>query len=124
MPALYPGAGVVTSRGDVHWVVTEWGAANLHGKTVRERALALVHIAHPDFREKLMDEAHRRQGVFAALYRHVHQLAMDTPGVCGLRLYVEKENIAAQRTYESLGMVDARYCMYEASMPWLSKVIG
>lgn len=71
-----------------------------------------------------VDEAHRRQGVFAALYRHVHQLAMDTPGVCGLRLYVEKENIAAQRTYESLGMVDARYCMYEASMPWLSKVIG
>lgn len=68
--------------------------------------------------------AHRRQGVFAALYRHVHELAMDTPGVCGLRLYVEKENIAAQRTYESLGMVDARYCMYEASMPWLSKVIG
>lgn len=71
-----------------------------------------------------VDEAHRRQGVFAALYRHVYQLARDTPGVCGLRLYVEKENIAAQRTYESLGMVDARYCMYEASMPWLSKVIG
>jgi acyl-CoA hydrolase/ribosomal protein S18 acetylase RimI-like enzyme len=58
--ALYPGAGVVTSRGDVHWVVTEWGVANLHGKTVRERALALVHIAHPDFREELMEEAHRR----------------------------------------------------------------
>lgn len=67
---------------------------------------------------------HRRCGVFAALYRHVHQLAVDTPGVCGLRLYVEKENIAAQRTYESLGMVDARYCMYEATMPSLSKVIG
>ena len=60
VPALYPGAGVVTSRGDVHWVVTEWGAANLHGKTVRERALALIHIAHPDFREQLMEEAHRR----------------------------------------------------------------
>jgi acyl-CoA hydrolase/ribosomal protein S18 acetylase RimI-like enzyme len=58
--ALYPGAGVVTSRGDVHWVVTEWGAANLHGKTVRERALALIHIAHPDFREELMEDAHRR----------------------------------------------------------------
>jgi len=69
-------------------------------------------------------EPHRRHGVFASLYRHVHQLAASTPGVCGLRLYVEKENIAAQRTYESLGMVDARYCMYEASMPWLSKVIG
>jgi RimJ/RimL family protein N-acetyltransferase len=44
----------------VHWVVTEWGAANLHGKNVRERALALIHIAHPDFREELMEEAHRR----------------------------------------------------------------
>jgi RimJ/RimL family protein N-acetyltransferase len=60
VPTLYPGAGVVTSRGDVHWVVTEWGAANLHGKNVRERALALIHIAHPDFREELMEEAHRR----------------------------------------------------------------
>ena len=67
---------------------------------------------------------HRRKGVFAALYRHTYQLATDTPGVCGLRLYVEKENVAAQRTYESLGMLDARYCMYEASMPWLSKVVG
>ncbi len=60
VPSLYPGAGVVTSRGDVHWVVTEWGAANLHGKTMRERAMALIHIAHPDFREELMEEAHRR----------------------------------------------------------------
>ena len=71
-----------------------------------------------------VDPVHRRKGVFGAIYRHVHQLAADTPGVCGLRLYVEKENVGAQRTYESLGMLDARYCMYEAGMPWLSKVIG
>ena len=58
---LQPGAGVVTSRGDVHYVVTEYGAVNLHGKSVRERALALIHIAHPDFREALMDEARRRK---------------------------------------------------------------
>ncbi|MCK4871548.1 MAG: GNAT family N-acetyltransferase [Phycisphaerales bacterium] len=63
VPTLYPGAGVVTSRGDVHYVVTEWGAANLHGKTVRERALALIHIAHPDFREQLMKEARERHVV-------------------------------------------------------------
>jgi acyl-CoA hydrolase/RimJ/RimL family protein N-acetyltransferase len=60
VPVLSSGAGVVTSRGDVHWVVTEWGAADLHGKTMRQRALALIHIAHPDFREQLMDDAHRR----------------------------------------------------------------
>ena len=57
---LKPGAGVVTSRGDVHWVVTEYGAVDLHGKSMRERALALIHIAPPDHREALMAEARER----------------------------------------------------------------
>lgn len=57
---------------------------------------------------------HRRQGVFAALYRHVEALARGTPGVVGLRLYVERENVNAQRTYASLGMADAGYAIYEA----------
>jgi acyl-CoA hydrolase/GNAT superfamily N-acetyltransferase len=61
VPALKPGAGVVTSRGDVHYIVTEYGVADLHGRSIRERALALIHIAHPDFRESLMDEARRRR---------------------------------------------------------------
>ena len=56
---------------------------------------------------------HRRRGVFAALYRHVEAQARATPGVVGLRLYVEKENAAAQRTYAALGMGDAGYAMYE-----------
>jgi acyl-CoA hydrolase len=51
--ALAPGAGVVTTRGHVHWVATEYGAVNLHGKTLRERAEALIAIAHPDFRAEL-----------------------------------------------------------------------
>lgn len=51
--ALNAGAGVVTTRGHVRWVVTEHGAVDLHGKTLRERAEALVSIAHPDFREAL-----------------------------------------------------------------------
>jgi len=51
--ALKPGAGVVTTRGHVHWVVTEHGAVNLHGLTLRERGEALVRIAHPDFRGEL-----------------------------------------------------------------------
>ena len=50
---LNAGAGVVTTRGHVHWVVTEYGAVNLHGKSLRERADALISIAHPDFRAEL-----------------------------------------------------------------------
>ncbi len=53
---LKPGAGVVTTRGHVHWVVTEYGAVNLHGMTLRERGEALVSIAHPDFRAELRKE--------------------------------------------------------------------
>ena len=61
---LKEGAGVVTSRGDVHWVVTEFGAVDLHGKSIRERAQALIHIAHPDFREELMAAARERRLVY------------------------------------------------------------
>jgi acyl-CoA hydrolase len=50
---LKPGSGVVTTRGHVHWVVTEFGAVNLHGMTLRERGQALISIAHPDFRPEL-----------------------------------------------------------------------
>jgi 4-hydroxybutyrate CoA-transferase len=53
VPELKAGAGVVTTRGHVHWVVTEFGAVNLHGKTLRERGEALISIAHPDFRPGL-----------------------------------------------------------------------
>jgi len=53
VPLLAQGAGVVTSRGDVHYVATEYGVAYLHGKTIRERARALINIAHPRFREDL-----------------------------------------------------------------------
>jgi len=54
--ALKPGAGVVTTRGHVHYVVTEHGAVDLHGMTLRERGEALVSIAHPDFRAELRPE--------------------------------------------------------------------
>jgi acyl-CoA hydrolase len=59
VPVLEPGAGVVTSRADVHYVVTEHGTANLHGKSLRERALALIAIADPCFQEELEDFAVR-----------------------------------------------------------------
>ncbi len=56
---------------------------------------------------------HRRQGVFSALYRHVETLAQEEANVCGLRLYVDRENEAAHRTYEVLGMAETAYRMYE-----------
>jgi acyl-CoA hydrolase/GNAT superfamily N-acetyltransferase len=57
VPYLSQGAGVVTTRGDVHYVVTEFGVAYLHGKSVQERTLALISIAHPDFRAELLRAA-------------------------------------------------------------------
>lgn len=57
---LKRGAGVVTSRGDVHYVVTEHGIAYLHGKNLKERAEALIEIAHPDFRDELVAGAKER----------------------------------------------------------------
>jgi len=54
---LSPGAGVVTTRGDVHYVVTEFGVAYLFGKSIQERAMALISIAHPDYRAQLLREA-------------------------------------------------------------------
>lgn len=57
VPTLKPGAGVVTTRNDVHYVVTEFGVADLYGRSVRERAKALIDIAHPDFREELSEQA-------------------------------------------------------------------
>jgi 4-hydroxybutyrate CoA-transferase len=54
-PMLSPGAGVVTSRGLIRYVATEYGVAYLHGKSIRERAKALIEIAHPKFREELYE---------------------------------------------------------------------
>jgi acyl-CoA hydrolase/GNAT superfamily N-acetyltransferase len=79
VPALTEGAGVVTTRGGVEYVVTEYGVASLQGKSLRERALALISIAHPDFRDQLMEAAHqinylekdaRRSATSRAIYPH------------------------------------------------------
>lgn len=59
VPELNPGAGVVTTRGHVHWIVTEYGKVNLHGRSLRERGEMLVSIAHPDFRGELIDHLKR-----------------------------------------------------------------
>jgi acyl-CoA hydrolase len=59
---LNPGAGVVTPRADAHWIVTEYGAVDLYGKSLQERAKLMISIAHPDDREQLSREAFERFG--------------------------------------------------------------
>jgi len=65
VPCLKQGAGVVTSRSDIRYVVTEYGVAYLHGKSMRERAMALIQLAHPKFRPWLLSEAKARHLVYA-----------------------------------------------------------
>ena len=72
VPFLDQGAGVVTSRGDVHYIATEYGIVDLHGRNLRERALALIDIAHPDFRNELIDYARKRNLV------HMDQMPMTS----------------------------------------------
>jgi len=64
VPYLKQGAGVSLNHGDIHYVVTEYGIAYLHGKNIRERTMALISIAHPQFRAWLMDAAKERKLVF------------------------------------------------------------
>lgn len=63
VPFLKEGAGVVTTRGHVHWVITEYGIVNLFGKSLKQRAKALISIAHPDHRENLETAYFERFGV-------------------------------------------------------------
>jgi len=67
VPILKPGAGVVTTRAHVHYIVTEYGAVNLYGKNLRERAEAMISIAHPDHRESLRKDAYDRFNVLATV---------------------------------------------------------
>ncbi|SFD74573.1 acetyl-CoA hydrolase/transferase family protein [Thermophagus xiamenensis] len=61
-PTLMEGSGVVTTRANMHWLVTEYGAVNLYGKTLQERARLIISIAHPDHREMLEKAAYERFG--------------------------------------------------------------
>lgn len=65
VPFLQPGSGVVITRGDVHYVVTEWGIAYLHGKSIRKRVLQMISIAHPDFRDELLEYAKKWNYVYS-----------------------------------------------------------
>ncbi len=65
VPFLKEGAGVTLNRGDVHYVVTEYGIAYLHGKNIRERAMSLIAIAHPKFRPWLIEQARRHHLIYS-----------------------------------------------------------
>ncbi len=86
VPTLSEGAGVVTTRGDVHYVVTEYGVAYLHGKSLRERATALIQVAHPQFREELTRRAHEMKYLYQDQYipeHGVYPVAMEHTEVLG-----------------------------------------
>ena len=88
---LDQGAGVVAGRSDVHYVVTEWGSALLHGRSIRDRAMALIGIAHPRFREELLEQAKEHSYVprdqplpsidLSAYPRHLEQAAVLRGGL-------------------------------------------
>jgi acyl-CoA hydrolase/GNAT superfamily N-acetyltransferase len=65
VPFLQPGSGVVITRGDIHYVATEWGIAYLYGKSVRERVLEMINVAHPDFREELLEHAKKWNYIYS-----------------------------------------------------------
>lgn len=68
VPVISPGAGIVTTRAHVHWVVTEYGKVNLFGLNLRQRARALIDVAHPDDRQALFDAAAKRFPNFSTVH--------------------------------------------------------
>ncbi|TWT42254.1 Succinyl-CoA:coenzyme A transferase [Phycisphaerae bacterium RAS1] len=109
VPRLDEGAGVVTTRGDVHWIVTEYGAVNLHGMNVRERAMALITIAHPKFRPWLLAEAKRNKFIYSdqlepPIYAPVYPKALEarTHTKDGLELFLRPVRPTDERQMHDL----------------------
>jgi acyl-CoA hydrolase/RimJ/RimL family protein N-acetyltransferase len=108
VPRLTEGAGVTTTRGDVHYVVTEYGIASLHGKNIRERAMALINIAHPDFREGLLAGAKEMKYIYqdqklppsAAIYPE--ELETFFRARDGTRLFVRPLRVEDEETLKNM----------------------
>jgi len=92
-PRLAEGAGVVTSRGNVQYVVTEYGIASLKGKSIRERALELIRVAHPKFRSQLLEEV--RQHYWVPHYQEKYPT--DIPELGAIQL--KRLNIQGEKFY-------------------------
>lgn len=123
VPALPEGAGVVTSRGDVRYVVTEHGIADLQGRSVRERAMALIAISHPDFHGELMAAAKQRRYVFA------DQISPQPSRPRGWRRFVETQKgqvrIRPIRITDEHGMRDFFYNLSEETKykRWMTPMV-
>jgi len=103
--AFETGAGVVTSRGDVHYVVTEYGVADLWGKSVRERAMALIDIAHPDHRSELLASAKAKRYVFSDQREPKAQLPLRSENVTlsgGATVHVRNLRVTDERVLQDL----------------------
>jgi acyl-CoA hydrolase/GNAT superfamily N-acetyltransferase len=94
VPHLSEGAGVATTRGDVNFVITEYGIAELQGKGIFQRVMELSQIAHPKFREELIDVAKRRHYIFA------DQLPPSTEDLLFLEDYKSTLKLKNGRTIE------------------------
>ena len=110
------GAGVVAALADPHKAI--YFVAEENDVTLGQLSLTLEWSDWRNgwlwwFQSVYVRDDARRRGVFRALYEHVHQAARQDPTVIGLRLYVERENRAAQQTYLRLGMEWAPYLMLE-----------
>ena len=93
VPLLNEGSGVVTSRGDVHYVVTEYGIATLRGRSIRERALELIQVAHPKFRDELMEKA--REAYWIPSYQKEKPSSLDESPPRNIKLSGRKYELRA-----------------------------
>ena len=122
---LSRGAGVVTTRGDVHYLVTEYGVAYLHGKSVQERALALISIAHPKFRPQLLREAIEARYVREELARVAERISSGPPDLRTTHLLADGTPISFRPVHPTDGprMKDLWYALsretrYYRFMSW------
>ncbi|MBN1347491.1 MAG: GNAT family N-acetyltransferase [Phycisphaerae bacterium] len=116
---LSPGAGVVTTRGDVHYVVTEYGVAYLHGKSVQERALALISISHPDYRAELLRQAIEAKYVREELADIESRVAMIGPPELRTTMLLDdgtQVNFRAIHPTDEPGMRDLFYALSQETI--------
>lgn len=119
VPQLQEGAGVTLTRGDLHYVVTEFGIAYLHGKNIRERAMDLIALAHPKFRSWLIDEAKRlnliypdqafisgEQGIYPS------KLEAHRTTKTGLRIFLRPVKISDEEILKNFFYSLSSDCMY------------
>jgi acyl-CoA hydrolase/GNAT superfamily N-acetyltransferase len=115
---LSAGAGVVTTRGDVHFVVTEYGVAYLHGKSVHERAIALISIAHPDFRAKLLREAIEARFLHPEFARVEGKVVVGPPELRTTRLLHDGTEVTFRPIHpaDEPALVDLIYALSQETM--------